>query len=84
MGDVYRRKLKSRDVLGCLAVAVLAVSFLAIGCGTAPSSPEEQRIKAESECRTIAEHGLRARPPSEGVQSDIYRQCMQKKGYPNP
>ena len=84
MGYVYPRKLKSRDVLGGFAVAVLAVPFLAIGCGTAPSSPEERRNKAETECRTIAEHGLRARPPSEGVQSDVYRQCMQGKGYPNP
>jgi hypothetical protein len=64
---------------------MLAGPLLALGCGsTASLTPEERRASAESECRAVAEHGLRARPPSPGVQDDIYRQCMEKKGLPTP
>ena len=82
MDDVHRPTLKRRELSRCLAAVALAI--LAMGCRTASGTPEERKKSAESECRAVAEHGLRARPPSPGVQEDIYRDCMQKKGYPGP
>jgi hypothetical protein len=72
-------------MLRFLVAAALAGPILATGCSPASSvTPEERRKSADSDCRAVAEHGLRARPPSAGVQEDIYRECMQRKGYPNP